>query len=132
MAELKVVAKKGKDGRWTSALLLPEGDGSLAAVAKGMTAADATVKAARVARAAGVQRSKAAGVQAVAAVAKNPILRDALAKGGLEAAKMAAAAIPGGAVALKALELAAKFKPARKLLSSLVKPFGRKKKAKKR
>jgi len=118
------------DGTYQAAMRLPTGDGTLQAVAKGLSAAEATVKAARAASGkaaakgtepAQVAAKKARTVAALAKVAANPVLRDALKSGGLEAAKAAASFLPGGALALKALNLAQKFTPAKKLLSRFLK-----------
>jgi hypothetical protein len=132
---MKYVITKKKDGTYQAAMLLPAGDGSVSAAAKGLTAAEATVKAARAAQgklaaspaaaAAPAQTAAAAKkantVKVLAKVASNPTLKSALLQGGIEAAKAAAAFIPGGSLALKALDLAQKFGPAKKLLSSFLK-----------
>jgi hypothetical protein len=116
-------------------MVLPAGDGTVAAAAKGMSAAEATIKAARAAQgklakspaaaAAPAQTAaadkKANTVKVLAKIAANPTLKSALLQGGIEAAKAAAAFIPGGSLALKALDLAQKFGPAKKLLSSFLK-----------
>jgi hypothetical protein len=132
---MKYVISKKSDGTYQAAMMLPAGDGTVQAVAKGLSAADATIKAARAARgklaaspaaaAAPAQTSaaqkKANTVAVLAKVAANPTLKSALLSGGLEAAKAAAAFIPGGGLALKALDLASKFGPAKKLLGSFLK-----------
>lgn len=112
---------KRRDGTWQAALLLPEGDGSLAAVATGLSKSEATLKAARVATATGkapVNKTKAVALLATAA--GNPIVREALKAGGLKAAEAAASLIPGGGAIVAALKLAAKYGPAKKFLSRLV------------
>jgi hypothetical protein len=111
-----------KDGQWQAALLLPEGDGSFASVAKGLTKAEATVKAARA-----MQQSqpkappnKTEAVKNLARAAATPAIREALKAGGLAAATAAAAAIPGGGAVVQALKLAAKYGPAKRFLSKLL------------
>lgn len=127
---MRYVVQKNKDGTFSAAMQIPVGDGSLASVSKGLTAAEATVKAARTVNrtasatgtlAASTAAKKANTVAALAKVAANPTLRSALKAGGLEAAKAAAAFIPGGSLALKALDLASKFGPAKKLLGKFLK-----------
>lgn len=127
---MQYLISKRPDGTYQAAMRLPAGDGSLQSVAKGLSAAEATIKAARVATGkanangtmpAQVAAKKARTVAALAKVAANPVLRDALKSGGLEAAKAAASFLPGGALALKALDLAQKFTPAKKLLSRFLK-----------
>lgn len=107
--------KKQADGTWRAVMDLPAGDGSISAVANGLSAAEATVKAARgvTAAARGTRAGpsvakKAATVALLAKVAANPAIKAALLSGGIEAAKMAAAVIPGGAVALRAFDLISK------------------------
>ena len=131
---MKYVISKKADGTYQAAMLLPTGDGSVSAVGKGLSAAEATIKAARAARgklaaspaaavspAAQQAAKKANTVQVLAKVASNPTIKSALLQGGIEAAKAAASFIPGGSLALKALDLAQKFGPAKKLLSSFLK-----------
>lgn len=48
------------------------------------------------------------------------LLKEGLKTAGLEAAKAAASIIPGGGMVIKALELASKYGPAKKLLSKLL------------
>jgi hypothetical protein len=130
------VLKRHKDGTFQMFLALP-GRGDIQSAAKGATRAEATVKAARqlygksaaAAEAAPPaqkaeaekKRKKAAIALAVAKAASNPAIRSALKTGGLAAAELAASAIPGGAIALKAVRLARKFAPARKLFAALIK-----------
>lgn len=111
-----------KDGQWQAALLLPEGDGTFASVANGMSKAEATVKAARQ-----MQKSqpkappnKSAAVLNLAKAAATPAIRAALKEGGLAAATAAAGLIPGGGAVVKALQLAAKYGPAKRFLSRLL------------
>jgi pectin methylesterase-like acyl-CoA thioesterase len=132
---VKYVITKKKDGTYQAAMLLPAGDGSVSAIGKGLSAAEATVAAARAAKGklaaspaaqsapaqAAAAAKKANTVQVLAKVAQNPTIKSALLQGGLEAAKAAASFIPGGGLALKALDLASKFGPAKKLLSSFLK-----------
>lgn len=132
---MKYVISRRADGTYQAAMMLPAGDGSVAAAAKGLTAAEATIKAARAARGklavspsaaaapaqAAAASKKANTVAVLAKVAANPTLKSALLSGGIEAAKAAAAFIPGGSLALKALDLAQKFGPAKRLLSSFLK-----------
>ena len=127
---MQYLIKRNPNGTYSAAMRLPTGDGSLAAVAKGLSAAEATIKAARAANGkaaqagtpqAAIAAKKANTVAALAKVAANPVLKEALLSGGLEAAKAAAAFIPGGSLALKALDLASKFGPAKKLLGKFLK-----------
>lgn len=127
---MRYVVQRNKDGTFSAAMQLPVGDGTLQSVAKGLTAAEATVKAARTVNrtanaaqtpAAATAAKKANTVAALAKVAANPTLKAALKAGGIEAAKAAASFIPGGTLALKALDLAQKFGPAKALLSKFLK-----------
>jgi hypothetical protein len=113
-----VIAKQG-DGTWRAAMELPHGDGTLQAVATGLSKAEATVKAARGMQATGKSPKKSLLAKGLAQAASNPAIRDALKNYGMEAAQAAAASIPGGTLALKALKVAAKYGPAKRLLSKL-------------
>lgn len=122
---MRYVLSKQPNGMWQAALALPAGDGTLAAAAQGVTKAEATVAAARVAQKTGLAAkspNKAAAIAALATAAATPAIRDALKEGGIQAAKLAASFIPGGSTVVKALELAAKYGPAKRLLSKLL-PF---------
>lgn len=126
---MQYVISKDKQGRWRASLQLPTGDGSLESVAKGLTKAEATILAARTAAAGAVatpgdaarkQARKAAIVGKLAQVAANPVIADALRKGGLALAETVASSLPGGAVALRVLKFAAKYGPAKRLLGKLL------------
>lgn len=122
---MRYVITKQPNGMWQAALALPGGDGSLAAVAQGLSKAEATVAAARTAARGGIAAKSPNKVRAIAALATaaaTPAIRDALRTHGLEAAKAAAQSVPGGAMVVKALELAAKYGPAKRLLKKLL-PF---------
>jgi len=130
------VLKKHKDGTFQTFLALP-GRGDLKSAATGVSRAEATIKAARglyaktanaanaappgpAKKAAVTKRRKAAVALAISKAAANPAIRAALKNGGLQAAELAAAAIPGGAFAVKAIKIAQKFAPARRLFAALV------------
>lgn len=118
---MRYTLARQSDGKWRASLELPAGDGSLAAVAQGLTKAEATIKAARtLQRHPDAPKNKSGAIKALAAAAKNPLIRAALTDGGIQAAKLAASAIPGGAGVVKALELASKYGPAKRLLARLL------------
>ena len=124
---MQYVVTKQKDGTYRAYMSLPGSGGDLTAVAKGITAADATVKAARSVsaqadkkKAPDKSKKKAALALAIAKTAANPSVRAALKTGGLEAAKLAASAIPGGGIMVKALGIASKLPAARRLFKALL------------
>jgi hypothetical protein len=124
---MQFVVTKQKDGTFRTYMTLPGSGGDLQAVAKGITAADATVKAARsisakadAKKAPDKSKKKAALALAIAKTAANPAVRAALKTGGLEAAKLAASAVPGGAIMIKALGIASKMPAARRLFKALI------------
>jgi len=117
---MQYVLTKNPDGTWQAALHLPRGDGTLSSVAQGITKAEATVKAARVAVSHGQAPNKAKAIAALAKAAALPMVRDLLKTQGLAAAEAAASAIPGGGAVVAALKLAAKYGPAKRLLGRLI------------
>lgn len=124
---MQYILKKHANGQWQAALLLPQDGGDLAAIGRALSKSEATVNAARVAVKAAPTtskpaqtRKKAALASALAKTAANPILRSALRSGGIEAAKAIASTLPGGSLALKALDMASKFKPAKAFLRKLI------------
>lgn len=124
VALVKYHLAKNAAGQWQAVLELPAGDGSLQAVAQSLDRFEALHKAAKVAQKHGTSPAKARAVAVLAkgAAALTPGLRDMLRTQGLEAAKTAAMAMPGGGVVVAALNLAQKYGPAKRLLGKLL-PF---------
>ena len=119
-AQVKYILEKQPDGTWRASLHLPAGDGSFAAVANGISKAEATQKAAGVAKAAGHGPNKSQAVLQLAKAAAIPEIKNLLKEQGLAAATAAAQMIPGGAAVVTALRLAAKYGPVKRLLSKLI------------
>lgn len=117
---MKYIIEKTPDGRWRAALHLPQGDGSFAAIADGISKAEATGKAAAVAHKSGNSPNKAKAVLALAKAAAVPEIKNLLKEQGLAAATAAATMIPGGGAVVAALRLAAKYGPAKRLLGRLI------------
>lgn len=121
---MKYHLSKTPNGQWQAVLVLPAGDGSLQAVAQALDKFEALGKAATVATAHGQSPAKAKAIATLAkgAALVTPALRDVIRSQGLEAAKTAAMAIPGGGAVVAALNLAQKYGPAKRLLGKLL-PF---------
>jgi len=117
---VKYILNRNSAGTWRAAILLPEGDGTFASVASGLSKGEAMAKAAAKPGVIARSPAKAKAASLLATAAANPLIRDAIRHGGIEAAKMAATALPGGGAVVKALELAQKYKPAARLLKKLL------------
>lgn len=119
---MQYVITRKDDGTFSAALHLPAGNGTLAAVAEGITKAEAMHKAAKVATAAnhGPNKAEAVSILAKGAAAATPMIKDLLKTQGLEAAKAAASMVPGGGAVMAALSLASKYGPAKRLFGRLL------------
>lgn len=109
-------------GKWRASLHLPSGDGSLSAVAHGINKAEATYKAAKIAKAHGQapNKSQAISILAKGAAQVSPAVKDILKSQGLEAAKAVVSTLPGGGAVMAALNLASKYGPAKRLFGRLL------------